>query len=324
MNTLYLGGGTPSLLSRKNLNKILESVHRHFTFRQDAEITIECNPEDLDVPFLDFLISCGFNRLSIGIQSFHMKDLLLMRRSHNTEQAEKSVQDAASAGFENISIDLIYGIPGQSNDAWKENISKAIAMPVSHLSAYHLTFEQGTVFEHWRKKGRIKPVHEEESLHQYKTLRKMLISAGFDHYEISNFARPGKMSEHNMTYWSGESYLGMGPSAHSFEDPYRSWNIASLKEYMKRIAIGHNICESEHPSSSESYHDYLITTLRTKWGTDPLHIENHFGAQFRRKFEVGSQKFLKQGIMWKSGKKIAIHPDHWLLADHIMRELFMD
>jgi len=324
MNTLYLGGGTPSLLSRKNLNKILESVHRHFTFRQDAEVTIECNPDDLDALFTDYLITSGFNRLSIGIQSFQEKDLLLMRRSHGAEQGVQSIEYAASAGFENITIDLIYGLPDQSDREWQENLSKAIALPISHLSAYHLTFEPGTVFEHWRKKGRIIPVHEEKSLHQFKVLREQMILAGFDHYEISNFALQGKMSEHNLIYWSGLPYLGIGPSAHSFEGSKRKWNIASLKKYMEGISLGKDISEYEHLSPQESYHDYLITSLRTKWGVDPVHIEHHFGNQFRKKFELNSKKFLKQGTMWKPEENIAIHPDHWLITDHILRELFMD
>jgi len=324
MNTLYLGGGTPSLLSHKNLSKIIESTFRYFTFRENAEVTIECNPDDLDAPFLDFLINIGFNRVSIGVQSFHEKDLQLMRRSHSAEQAEQSVKNAASAGFNNITIDLIYGIPGQSSNEWLENLSKAIALPISHLSAYHLTFEPGTVFEHWKRNGRLVPVHEEESLQQYKTLREQLILAGFDHYEISNFARQGKMSEHNLIYWSGLPYMGVGPSAHSFEGNIRRWNIASLKDYMEGIRQGYNISEIENLSLTERYHDYLITSLRTKWGADPDLIEQYFGGQIRRKFKLNSQVFVKQGTMWINDGKTAIHPDQWLITDHILRELFMD
>ncbi len=234
LDTLYLGGGTPSLLSRKNMDQIMESVHASFTFHKDAEITMECNPDDLDSSLLDFLIATGFNRLSIGVQSFHDKDLQLMRRSHNAKQAEQSIQKAALAGFKNMTIDLIYGIPGQSIRAWEENLSRATAMPISHLSAYHLTFEPGTVFEHWRKNGKLVQVHEEQSLKQYHLLREMLISEDFDHYEISNFARDKKISEHNMIYWSGEPYLGVGPSAHSFDGSSRRWNIASLKAVYER------------------------------------------------------------------------------------------
>jgi len=324
LETLYLGGGTPSLLSPENLDKILEAVHQTFTFRNDAEVTMECNPDDLDPSFLQLLINRGFNRLSIGVQSFYEKDLKLMRRSHNAVQAEKCVKDAAEAGFENMNIDLIYGIPGQTIEEWEVNVQSSIALPISHLSAYHLTFEPGTVFDHWRKKGNLNPVHEEESIRFYHLLRGKLLSAGFDHYEISNFARQGKMSEHNLLYWSGFPYLGVGPSAHSFDGSNRRWNISSIKKYMDGIAYGNSICDKEILSSEEQYHDYLITSLRTKWGADPDHMEHHFGEKFRKHFEMKSGQFLEEGTMWITEGKIAIHPDHWLITDHIQRELFMD
>ena len=188
LDTLYLGGGTPSVLSDSNIGRILEAIHQHYNFRDSPEWTIECNPDDLDENTLKNLKKNGFNRLSIGIQSFQEKDLLLMRRSHGARQAEASVKKAASAGFDNISMDLIYGIPGQSIREWEENIELSLLLPISHISAYHLTFEPGTVFDHWRKKGRLTPVAEEESLEKYQIMRKALLPAGFKHYELSNFA----------------------------------------------------------------------------------------------------------------------------------------
>jgi len=324
LETLYLGGGTPSLLSEAQLDRIVSTLLRSFTFRQGAEWTIECNPDDLNKKRLSHLKSMGFNRLSIGVQSFHEQDLELMRRSHNARQAEESVQLAADEGFMNISIDLIYGIPGQNGQQWSENIEIASRLPVTHISAYHLTFEPGTVFDHWRKKGRLLPVHEEESVLQYNLLREKLIPAGFEHYEISNFAQTGYRSAHNMLYWSGKPYLGFGPSAHSFSGLHRSWNRSSLKDYLEVMAGREDISETEHLSTDERYHDYLITSLRTMWGCNPGHLETTFGLKYREHFERKARPFLETGSVYKKGKFMAISPDHWLIADHILRELFVD
>lgn len=324
LDTLYLGGGTPSVLSTAHLEKILELIKFHFDFKPLAEWTIESNPDDLSPAYLELLMDLGFNRISIGIQSFHERDLELMRRSHRATQAEQSVKDAAAAGFANITMDLIYGVPGQSIEEWEENIHKALSLPISHLSAYHLTFEPGTVFDHWRKKERLLPVHEEESVKQYKLLRTNLLEKGFEHYEISNFALNGKMSQHNMIYWSGKPYLGVGPSAHSFDGRNRSWNVSSLKKYMAGVSAGQSVSETESPTNEEKYHDYLITSLRTKWGVDPDYIRQEFGEMLLDHFQRKSSSFLEKGSMWKTGNKLAIHPDHWLIADHILRELFVD
>jgi oxygen-independent coproporphyrinogen-3 oxidase len=324
LDTLYLGGGTPSLLTEAHLDKIVSVISRFHSFREGPEWTIECNPDDLEPERLKYLNSIGFNRLSIGIQSFQDRDLEIMRRSHSARQAEDSVQLAASSGFRNITIDLIYGIPGQIPGAWEENIEKVLSLPVSHLSAYHLTFEPGTVFDHWRTKGRLIPVHEEESVKQYRKLREKLLPAGFDHYELSNFGLTGQLSEHNMIYWSGKSYQGFGPSAHSYDGKRRSWNPSSLKGYLEGIAGGEEIRETEHLTTDEQYHDYLITSLRTRWGTDPVHMELQYGKRYREHFENRAQPFFESGSLSFMDNRIAIHPDKWLITDHILRELFVD
>ncbi len=323
METLYLGGGTPSVLSEAHIEKILDTVHKHYSFRENAEWTIECNPDDLSPAYLEQLRNKGFKRISIGIQSFFEKDLELMRRSHNAFQAEQSVKDAAAAGFENITIDLIYGVPNQSLREWEQNIKIALALPISHISAYHLTFEPGTVFDHWRKKGRLLPVFEQESVNQFQVLRNLLLERGFDHYEISNFALNGNRSAHNMLYWSGLPYLGLGPSAHSYDGTDRSWNIASLKKYMENVSTGLGFSETEELSDREKYHDYLITSLRTRWGADPEYIRLQFGEDIFRHFEKNSKSFLDNGTLWTTEARLAIQPDHWLLTDHILRELFV-
>lgn len=322
--TLYLGGGTPSLISEAHLERIVSAVRRHFDFPKGAEWTIECNPDDLSVERLRSLKNIGFNRLSIGIQSFREHDLKLMRRSHNANQAVHAVREAAAQGFENISIDLIYGIPGQGLAAWENNLESALSLPVSHLSAYHLTFEPGTVFDHWRKKGRLVPVHEDESVEQYRMMREKMLSNGFEHYELSNFGLPGRRSAHNMIYWSGKPYMGFGPSAHSFDGTARRWNLSSLKGYMEGVAGKGKFHETEHPGKDEQYHDYLITSLRTRWGADPDYMEKQYGRRYREHFEHHARAFLGEGTLYDMDGRIAIHPDKWLITDHILRKLFMD
>jgi oxygen-independent coproporphyrinogen-3 oxidase len=323
LESLYLGGGTPSILSTNHRDKIISAIHRYHSFVEHSEWTIECNPDDLNPGLIKKLLETGFNRLSIGVQSFHEKDLEIMRRSHNAGQAETSVRLASSGGFDLISMDLIYGIPGQSLSEWDENIDLALSLPVSHLSAYHLTFEPGTVFDHWRKQGRLAPPPEEESLEQYRILRDKMRVAGFDHYELSNFGREGEVSKHNMLYWSGKPYLGLGPSAHSFDGDRRSWNVSSLKTYMELLASGKEICQTEELTVHERYHDYLITSLRTRWGVDPDHIEHSFGAQYRSHFEKQAQVFIESGSMLNASGSLIIEPGQWMITDHILRALFM-
>lgn len=324
MQSLYLGGGTPSLLSAANLTHIMEKVRSSYGISEDAELTIECNPDDLDAAKVALYLDLGFNRISIGIQSFHEEDLSLMRRSHSALQAAASVKRAASAGFKNITVDLIYGIPGQTGKDWKENIQRTLELPVNHISAYHLTFESGTVFDHWRKKGTITPLAEEESVKMFRVLREELGAAGFEHYEISNFAREGYRSQHNQLYWSGEAYLGFGPAAHSFDGDSRSWNVSSLKKYMRALEDGKGLSEKEELSGVERYHDYLITSLRTSEGVDPAIIESRFGKNVMDHFTDKSAFFVREGLMVEQKEKLSIEPGSWLLTDHIMRELFLD
>ncbi len=323
LETLYLGGGTPSLLSASHLERIFSALHSYNSFKKHSEWTIECNPDDLSPGLLKKLRETGFNRLSIGIQSFHEKDLEIMRRSHNARQAQTSVLLARSGGFDLISMDLIFGIPGQSLSEWEENINQALSLPISHLSAYHLTFEPGTVFDHWRKKGRLLPTPEEESIEQYRILREKMHGAGFDHYELSNFGREGMVSKHNMLYWSGKTYQGFGPSAHSFDGERRSWNVSSLKTYMELLASGKEIHATEELTSHERYNDYLITSLRTRWGADPDYIEKSFGALYRRHFEKQAQVFIESGSMLHASGSLIIEPGQWMITDHILRALFI-
>jgi len=324
LSTLYLGGGTPSLLSEAHLQKIISALNDFYTFKETAEWTLECNPDDLNPERISFLLSLGFNRLSVGIQSFEEADLTLMRRSHSSQQAKESVLRASEAGFSNISIDLIYGLPGQSSQKWEKNLDRALSLPISHISAYHLTYEPGTVFDHWRKKGRLVPALEEESVKQFSILRERLLANDFDHYELSNFARSGARSAHNLIYWSGQAYMGFGPSAHSYDGEQRSWNVSSLRGYLDGVKKGLTISETENLSTKDKYHDYLISTLRTKWGCDPEQVNSRFGRAYLEHFEKNAQTFLEEGSLhWKDGS-LAIKPESWFVTDLILRSLFME
>ncbi len=322
--SLYLGGGTPSLLSGNHLLRITEAVREVFDFSPEAEWTIECNPDDIHPAKLEDWRNMGFNRLSIGVQSFLREDLVLLRRSHNEQQAREALMAADGAGFKNLTVDLIYGIPGQTSEQWAMNLEQATELPVSHLSAYHLTFEPGTVLEHWRKRGRIAPVPEEQSLESFRILRNHMGNLGFEHYEISNFAKPGMHSRHNMVYWTGKPYLGFGPSAHSYDGDRRRWNIASLKKYMDGIRGGKVIHEQEILSPADKYHDYLITSLRTGQGVNAARIGEIFGERFLEHFEKESALFLREGSMIRKDEKVWIDPAEWLITDRILEQLFMD
>lgn len=311
-------------MERQQLELILDTLDRFYTFHPGAEKTLECNPDDLSPAYLDFLYEKDFNRLSIGIQSFHERDLELMRRSHDSKQAREAVKKARQAGFENISIDLIYGIPGQSTGEWLENLDRAIELEPDHISAYHLSFETGTVFDHWKQKGRIVPVPEEKSLELYRLLKTKMREAGYEHYEISNFGKTGRFSRHNQIYWSGENYLGFGPSAHSYDGSRRSWNLATLKKYIEGEGDVKAISESEELTIREQYHDYLITSFRTSRGIDPEEIEQRFGEVYRSDFQKKAEKYLKDGELQEHEKGIRINPDQWLISDYVIRNLFMD
>jgi oxygen-independent coproporphyrinogen-3 oxidase len=319
--TLYFGGGTPSLLSMENMFRIMNGVRKYFLLDENAEITIECNPEDLDLATLAGFKESGINRLSIGIQSFLNRDLKLIRRTHDAMRAIQCVEDGVRTGFKNITADLIYGIPGQTAVDWKHNLDQACNLPLEHISAYHLTFEPGTVFDHWRKKGKLFETGEELSEEMFHMLREKTAEAGFEHYEISNFAKPGRKSIHNQLYWSGKPYLGMGPSAHSFDGTTRSWNVASLKKYMEGLYGGNPARESEDLSPREQYHDYLITSLRTREGADPEYIHVKFGNSFIEEFERHAKRFLDDGTLRKEAGHLVIDPGRWLLADYIIREM---
>ena len=284
LQTIYIGGGTPSLLTVADLNSIFETLKKYYLISYDSEITIEVNPDDISFNYLRELLSIGINRLSIGIQTFQTKLLHLLGRRHTSGQAFRSINTAYNAGFNNISIDLMYGLPGQTIADFLTDLEAISNLPVSHFSAYHLGIEPGTVFHQWLKRGFISSFSDSESFLFYKYLLYYVYNNNFTHYEISNYSLPGYYSRHNLVYWSLGEYLGLGPAAHSFNGIHRSWNIADISDYLFRLSKGILPFESERLTTTDLFNDYLITALRTNTGISYHFIYEYFGAYLYNSF----------------------------------------
>ena len=321
ITTLYFGGGTPSVFDPEELQTIIHAIKRRFQSHPKLEISLEANPDDLSKEYLKEIYNIGIRRLSIGIQSFRDEDLLLMRRSHTAGQAEEAIRNARETGFNDINADLIYGIPGQKFSDWKKNVRILLKTGVQHISAYHLTFEPGTVFDHWRKKKRIFPVEEEESLMQFQFLKRETKKEGFEHYEISNFALPGFLSKHNTSYWKNQNYIGIGPSAHSYNGMERFWNISHNHKYMELVSKGEGkYVEKETLSTRNAYNEYMLTSLRTVWGIDLDEISSRFGDNYVKYTRKIAQKYSDENILSKSGNKYSVFEKGIFLADQITRD----
>jgi len=277
LETVYLGGGTPSLLAADDLQKIFTQIRQSFSFGELRECTLEANPDDINPAFLEQLKSTPVDRLSIGIQSFREADLQFMNRAHNAREAINAVSLAQQAGYKNITIDLIYGTPGLNNKDWKENLERAIDLGVQHISSYALTVEEKTLLAHQIEKGKTPEPKNEQAAEQFEILVETLCSNGFEHYEISNFAKPGHYAIHNTNYWKGAHYLGIGPSAHSFNGQSRQWNVANNALYSKGIFAGDPVHEVEILSREDQINEMLLTGLRTMWGVDLVQFQERFG-----------------------------------------------
>lgn len=322
IDSIYFGGGTPSVLEKGEIVSILESIKKNYTIGSEPEISFEANPEDLKKDYLKGLKEIGINRLSIGIQSFHNSDLELMHRIHSAEQAITCVKNAKEVGFDNISIDLIYGIPRQEAGVWEENLDTAFSLGIQHFSAYHLTYEAGTIFDHWVKKGRIKPIQEEDSIQQFKTLLKKAKENGFEHYEISNFSLPGFQSRHNSSYWHQEKYIGIGPSAHSFDGKSRRWNFKSNKKYSENISTGAEYFETEVLTEENQYNEFIMTNMRTMAGVSLATINERFGKDFENYFLIQARKFVENGSVKREGEIFRFSEEGIFISDHIISEIF--
>lgn len=314
LKTIYFGGGTPTVCTPDELGSLLLAAREIFDCPEVEEVTVEANPDDLTEEYLEGLRRVGINRLSIGIQSFRDEDLTFMNRRHNAQEAVKAVRRARKAGFDNISIDLIYGLEGVTLEEWRYSVERAVELGVEHISAYHLTIEENTLFG---KRG-VGTAPEELSDREYEVLCEVLREAGYEHYEISNFALPGRGSRHNSAYWRGTPYLGLGPGAHSFDGKQtRSWNIPSIKSYLEGRSL-----ESETLSPKERYEEVVMVSLRTKEGVDLGQIETQFGHAKRAEFEAISKDFLERKILVREGKNIAFAEGSWLISDSIIAEYF--
>ena len=324
IGTVYFGGGTPSLLGKDDLQRIINSINSNYNLIPGTEITLEANPDDLDTQKLDDLKSIGINRLSIGIQSFQNDILSFFNRAHNAEDAVKSIGAARSAGFDNISIDLIYGVPGQHHEAWKAGIEEALSFRPEHISAYSLTIEERTVFGKWKESNRLTPMNDDQVAEQFEILVDALTGKGYDHYEISNFGLPGFHSMHNGSYWRGVKYLGVGPSAHSYDGISRQFNVANNAEYIRRISLGKIPYEREVLTLENKVNEYFFIGLRTSVGCDLQYLQEEYDFHLSGEQRNYVDELVKLGKMTFDGRMLKLTNKGKLLADKIASDLFVN
>lgn len=321
IETIYFGGGTPSILKVEQLELIISDIKQVFEVSSDAEITIEANPDDLNINYLKQLVKTSVNRLSIGIQSFIPEHLVFMSRRHSKEQAISAVKNAQKVGFNNISIDLIYGLPQLSNAQWLQNLEQAFQLNVQHVSAYHLTYHEGTSLYNDLKKGKIKELDENISTDQFQSLTSMAKENDFVQYEISNFAKNMQISKHNSSYWKLKEYLGIGPSAHSFNQIQRSWNIANTKKYVELVEQNSVYFETETLSLEDQFNDYLITSLRTIWGVDLQFVESKFGKEVLQQLIKEAKNYISSGDLIEKERYLYLTQKGKFISDAILTAL---
>ncbi len=321
IDTVYLGGGTPSLLDTKEINDLMNSIWYHYKLSQKAEITLEANPDDLNEEKLEELKWSKINRLSIGIQSFSDKDLKFMNRAHNATEAETCIENARAAGFEDLTVDLIYGTPTMSDEQWKANIEKVLAMDIPHISCYCLTVEEKTALHKFVEMGKAPPVDDKKAAEQFKYLTNALYAHEYEHYEISNFAKPGQYSIHNSNYWKRKKYLGIGPGAHSFDGKSRQWNVANNIKYINAIRDEKLDFEREELTPTQQYNEYVLTSLRTMWGTKLSEVEK-WGEKFSTHFTTNIQQHINDGKVVSDNGTYTLSRAGKLFADGIASDLF--
>ena len=321
IETIYLGGGTPSLLTKEELELLLGTIKANFAIIENPEITLEANPDDLSEELILQLSKSPINRLSIGIQSFFEEDLQLMNRAHNAQEAIDCIK-IAKQYFDNISIDLIYGIPGMSNENWQKNMDTAISFGIPHISSYALTVEPRTALHKFIKQGKIAPVEEAVSKAHYLLLLETMKKEGFINYEFSNFGKEGYFSKNNTAYWIGKPYLGIGPSAHSFNGVTRSWNISNNTKYIKSIANNELPLENEVLTITDKYNEYMMTGLRTMWGVSLDKVESDFGKTYKVYLLEQIKKPISEGLLFLISESITVSEKGKFLSDGIASNLF--
>lgn len=322
VDTIYFGGGTPSLLNEIQLTNILTAVRGNYSIADDAEITLESNPDDITDTALKMWRSIGINRLSIGVQSFFESDLLWMNRAHNAQQAYNCIQLAKQNGFENITIDLIYGTPGLSDENWKKNIDTATALHIPHISCYALTVEEGTALHHKIRSGKLKDVDTETQGRHFEILTSALKENGYQHYEISNFAQPGYESKHNSSYWKSKPYLGLGPSAHSYNGSSRQWNISNNALYVQSLNNDSVPAEKEILTQDQKLNETIMIALRTSAGISVDEIKINFSKEIASSLLEKAEKYIRNELMSYIGDRLILTEKGKFLADGIASDLF--
>lgn len=320
IDTIYFGGGTPSVLDVNEIEELLNQIRKYYVFDSRSEITLEANPEDLTDQYLREIKDIGVNRLSIGIQSFFDEDLKFMNRSHNVKQAKSSIVNALRY-FDDISIDLIFGGQYSSDSNWTENLRTAIDLGITHLSCYSLTIEEGTAFGSWIDKNKLQPIQSEVQKNQFIETMETLTNAGYDHYEISNYARSKKYARHNTNYWRSEPYLGIGPSAHSYNGQSRQWNVANNHKYLEGVLQDENYSNIETLTQQDKYNEYILTSLRTMWGCKQSKIDL-FDSKYSAYFESKSKQIVSQGKAILQDDVFYLTKQGKLFADQVAEELF--
>lgn len=321
IHTIYFGGGTPSILNKNQFELIFDAIYKLYNVADAAEITFEANPDDLTTDFLASIRPLPFNRMSIGIQSFDDTDLKRINRRHSGKEAIDAVKNAQNAGFNNISIDLIYGLPNQTLAAWEKQIDTAFTLNVQHISAYGLTYEEGTALWKQREKGLVKTVEDDIMNEMYLLLIEKVKQNGFEAYEISNFALPNHRSRHNTSYWKQQPYIGIGPSAHSYNLTSRQWNVSSITTYIKAIAENELFFESEILSTNDRYNDFVMVSLRTSDGIDVTLLEKEFGTDFKEYCLQNAQKFIKTNKVDYSNDKLCLSSQGVQISNLIIMDL---
>jgi len=322
IQTIYFGGGTPSLLLTEEIALIINTIRSLWKVDEQAEISFECNPDDMLPEYMQGLRILGINRLSVGIQSFIDEELAIINRRHNSEQARRCIEIAQQAGFRNISIDLIYGLPKQTLQTWKKSLEIAQELDLQHISAYCLTVEKNTALNNFVKKKTIIVALEELVLQQFEYLQQWAQEHGFEHYELSNFARNGAYSRHNTSYWQQKPYLGVGPSAHSYNGRERLWNIAHNQKYIDAISSNKLACESEILSLHDRYNEYILTGLRTKWGVNMVYIQQNFPNLFTT-FVAKVQSYIEKELLVIENGHVKLTKKALLIADSVIADLFV-
>ncbi len=322
IETIYFGGGTPSLLDKRDIEELLFAIKNNCTVGSSAEITLEANPDDISVEKLNDWKDAGINRLSIGIQSFKEADLKWMNRAHNAEEATACIELAREAGFHNFSVDLIYGTPLLTDDEWHDNVKKIISFGVPHIACYALTVELGTALKKMVGLNKKEDVDPDTQARQFLLLMQWMNDAGYEHYEISNFAKPGFRSRHNSSYWKGDTYIGIGPSAHSYNGIARKWNIANNALYIQSITNNIIPFEEEILTTDQKLNEYVMTALRTIEGIDLAFISDKFSQNEVERISNSANKYIDKGFMIKTGTKLILTDEGKLFADGIAADFF--